>query len=181
VTVASINGFAFTCHPSIAPIIKEHNDPKNNRKAIFMGYGLTMFLYTFVGVAGSLAIYGLKPVNTANIMDYFVGQWQAPVIGLTTVLYLLIVFPIFPYVSKNQLTGLFAKETRETPRFKRMVRYIFFAVWICVNTGFTLTEANPKVIMGFIGAVVSSYFTYFLPVMMVFTMRGLFSKGKTTN
>lgn len=104
--VASINGFAFTCHPSISPILKENNDQKNNRKAIYLGFSIACILYFIVGICGSLAIYGKHPQKTSNVMDYFSGNWQAPVIGITNFIYFLMIFPIFPYVAKQQLTSL---------------------------------------------------------------------------
>jgi amino acid permease len=58
--VASINGFALICHPSISPMIKENENQKKNHIAIFIGYGLTVVLYILVGVLGALAIVG-KP------------------------------------------------------------------------------------------------------------------------
>ena len=55
--VVSINGFAFICHPTISPIIKENENQKKNDLAIFIGYGLTVVLYILVGVLGALAIF----------------------------------------------------------------------------------------------------------------------------
>ncbi len=55
--VASINGFALICHPSISPMIKESADHKSNGKAVYVGYGITTVLYILVGVLGALAIF----------------------------------------------------------------------------------------------------------------------------
>ncbi len=59
--VASVNCFAFICHPSVSPMIKEHSDQKNNDKAVYFGFGITTILYLIVGVLGSLSIYGKIP------------------------------------------------------------------------------------------------------------------------
>ena len=69
--IASINSFAFTCHPSISPILKENENQGNNKKSIFIGYTITAVMYVFVGIGGSLAVYGKNPHKTSNIMDYF--------------------------------------------------------------------------------------------------------------
>jgi len=69
--IASINSFAFTCHPSISPILKENANQGNNKKSILVGYTITAVMYVLVGIGGSLAIYGKNPQKTSNIMDYF--------------------------------------------------------------------------------------------------------------
>ncbi len=107
--VASINGFAFTCHPSISPMLKQNHDQKNNKIAIYLGFGISAVLYFIVGICGSLAIYGKHPVKTSNVMDYFTGQWQAPIIGFANFIYFFMIIPIFPYVAKDQLTSLVPK------------------------------------------------------------------------
>lgn len=103
--VASINGFAFICHPSVSPMVKEHDDQKNNAKAVYYGYAITTVLYLIVGVLGSLSIYGKVPKTKKehyNIIDYFEGEAQAPIIGILNFFYLFLISPIFPFVSKNQ-------------------------------------------------------------------------------
>jgi len=73
-SVASIIGFAFICHPSVSPMIKEHADPKNNAQAVFFGFVITIVLYMIVGVLGALSIYGKIPKTIQphyNIIDYF--------------------------------------------------------------------------------------------------------------
>ena len=161
--VASINGFAFTCHPSISPMLKENNNQKDNRKAIYLGFGISCFLYFIVGVCGSLAIYGKHPQKTSNVMDYFSGSWQAPLIGIANFIYFLMIIPIFPFVAKNQLISLVPKQTQSHPRFNLIVTVLFAIVWLGINTFFVLSESSPGQLMGFLGSVVSFYFTYFLP------------------
>lgn len=63
-----------------------------------------------VGVLGALSIFGKNPVKKNNVMDYFSGSWQAPVIGFMSFFYLLLISPIFPYVSKNQAIELIPKK-----------------------------------------------------------------------
>jgi amino acid permease len=99
--VASINGFALICHPSVSPMIKENADQKSNGKAVYIGYGITTVLYILVGVLGALAIYH-RGVDKHNIIEYFSGSFQAPLIGFLIFIYLFLISPIFPYVAKNQ-------------------------------------------------------------------------------
>jgi hypothetical protein len=87
-------------------MLKNHNDKKNNKKAVFLGFGICATLYLIVGVCGALAVYGKHPVRTNNVLDYFEGQWQAPMMGFSNFIYFLFIFPIFPYIVKNQLTSL---------------------------------------------------------------------------
>lgn len=100
--IASINGFAFICHPSVSPMIKENDDPKTNSKAVYIGYGITTVLYLLVGVLGALSIFGRHPDKKSNIIDYFSGSFQSPLIGFLNFVYLFLISAIFPYVSKNQ-------------------------------------------------------------------------------
>jgi amino acid permease len=87
-------------------MLKENNSQKNNKKAIYIGFAISSILYFIVGVCGSLAIYGKHPVKTSNVLDYFSGQWQSPIIGFSNFIYFFMIFPIFPYVSKDQLVSL---------------------------------------------------------------------------
>ena len=73
---------------------------------MYFGYGLAMGMYLLVGTLGGLAIYGKNPEKNSNILDYFNGSFQAPLIGILTFLYLFCISPIFPYVSKIQAQDL---------------------------------------------------------------------------
>ena len=104
-TVACVNTYAFMCHPSVSPMIKENSDQKKNDVAVYTGYLICLFLYLAVGVLGALAIYGRTPPvhkESYNIIDYFSGSFQSPVIGFLNFGYLFIVSAIFPFVGKNQ-------------------------------------------------------------------------------
>jgi ABC-type phosphate transport system permease subunit len=102
-TIISINEFAFLCHPSVSPIIKQNKNQAENSKAVYIGYGITLLLYLAVGIIGSLAIHGFHPVKKNNVMDYFSGSWQAPFIGILNFLYFFLIVPIFPFVAKSQI------------------------------------------------------------------------------
>jgi hypothetical protein len=65
-----------------------------------------------VGVLGALSIFGKHPAKKNNVMDYFSGSWQAPIIGSMSFFYLFMISPIFPYVSKNQAIELILKIKR---------------------------------------------------------------------
>ena len=104
-TVACVNSYSFMCHPSVSPIIKENKNQKENEKAVYFGYLICLGLYLAVGILGSMAVYGKVPPiqkSSYNIIDYFSGQFQAPVIGFLNFIYLFIVSSIFPYVGKMQ-------------------------------------------------------------------------------
>jgi hypothetical protein len=132
-----------------------------------MGFGISCALYFIVGVCGSLAIYGKHPQKTSNVMDYFSGSWQAPLIGISNFIYFLMIIPIFPFVAKNQLVSLVPKQTQQHPKFNLIVTVSFAVVWLGVNTFFVISESSPGKLMGFLGSVVSFYFTYFLPGMIM--------------
>ncbi len=85
-----------------------------------------------------MAIYGKKPAKDSNVMDYFVGQWQAPLIGFANFIYFLMIFPIFPYVGKDQLVSLLPEEIKQKPKFSLVKNTIFVIVWLAINTLFIL-------------------------------------------
>ena len=76
---------------------------------MYYGYLICLALYLTVGTLGSMAVYGKIPPmqkSSYNIIDYFSGQFQAPVIGFLNFVYLFIVSPILPYVGKVQVLQL---------------------------------------------------------------------------
>ena len=102
-----------------------------------------------------------------NIIDYFEGQPQAPIIGILNFLYLFLISPIFPFVSKNQALELLSKKKREQiPNIWTKATVIFAALWIPLNILFILFDTSPNVVIGFISTVMAFYVTYFLPVFM---------------
>lgn len=82
---------------------------------MYLGYSLTIVFYLFVGILGALSIYGRVPPmdkSSYNIIDYYSGSFQAPVIGTLTFIYLFMISPIFPFVAKNQAMDLIPKQKR---------------------------------------------------------------------
>ncbi len=49
-----------------------------------------------------------------------------------------------------------------------MINVGFAIVWLAINTFFVLSDSSPGKLMGFLGSVVSFYFTYFLPGFIMF-------------
>jgi hypothetical protein len=43
----------------------------------------------------------------------------------------------------------------------------FAIIWLGINTFFVLSDSSPGKLMGFLGSVVSFYFTYFLPALIM--------------
>jgi amino acid permease len=166
--VASLNGFAFICHPSISPMIKENGNQKRNHTAVYIGFGLTTVLYMLVGVLGALSIFGKdKGKGHEDIIDYFNGSFQSPLIGSLTFLYLFLISPIFPYVSKNQALELLPKKKRDgISNLWLKSSAIFGICWIPMNILFIMFETSPVIVIGFISTVMAFYITYFLPIYM---------------
>jgi hypothetical protein len=108
-TVASVNGFAFIVHTAVSPVVKQNEDQRDNPKSVYFAYGIATIFYMSVGVLGALSIYGRSPSvvkDTYNIIDFYPGAIQAPIIGFLTVAYIFMISPIFPYVAKNQISHL---------------------------------------------------------------------------
>ena len=113
--MASVNAFAFICHPNAAPIVQVLDKKDDRVKAVYIGYGFTVVLYLLVGVLGALSIYGRVPPmdkSSYNIIDYFSGSFQAPLVGSLTFIYLFMISPIFPFVAKTQALSLIPEEKR---------------------------------------------------------------------
>lgn len=123
-----------------------------------------------VGILGALSIYGKIPITKKdhyNIIDYFEGQAQAPIIGILNFIYLFLISPIFPFVSKNQALELIPKKKKEQiPNIWMKATVIFAALWIPLNIVFILLDTSPNVVIGFISTVMAFYVTYFLPIFM---------------
>jgi Mn2+/Fe2+ NRAMP family transporter len=153
-------------------MIKANKDQKKNDTAVYIGYTICLFLYLAVGVLGALAIYGRVPPmekESYNIIDYFSGSFQAPVIGFLNFSYLFCVSPIFPFVGKTQALELIPKEKRERiPNIWMKATVVFALIWIPCNTLFIVFDTSPVVVIGFITTVMAFYTMYFLPIAMTF-------------
>jgi hypothetical protein len=95
------------------------------------------------------------------------GQWQAPVMGISNFIYFLLIFPIFPYISKNQLISLLSPEIKSQPHFNKYKTLTFVLSFIGLCTFFILSETSPGKVLGFIGSVVAFFFTYMAPSMIM--------------
>lgn len=120
-----------------------------------------------VGVVGALAIFHKPKTEGDNIISYFKGSFQSPLIGILTFLYLLMISPIFPYVTKNQIIEVIPKKTKDTiPNLWMRVSIIYAFVWLSVNSLFIIFDTSPMKVISFISAVMAFYVTYFLPIFM---------------
>lgn len=48
--------FSFTCHPTIGPIIKNHDKQSNNKLYLIISYITAYLIYLIIGVMGALAV-----------------------------------------------------------------------------------------------------------------------------
>ena len=78
-----------------------------------ISYGLGFFLYSFVGLVGSLAIFGNDTVIKPNtIMDYFPKEdISVFIVSLLFAILLLCIMPFLVMISRNQFLGLFYDST----------------------------------------------------------------------
>ena len=117
-----------------------------------------------------MAIYGRVPPmekSSYNIIDYFSGSFQAPIIGFLNFSYLFMISPIFPFVNKNQALELIPKEKREKiPKLWLKSTILYSLIWIPCNTLFIIFETSPVIVIGFISTVMAFFITYFLPILM---------------
>ena len=183
--VASINGFSFISHPSISPMIKENEKQRENAKSVYYAYAIALILYVAVGVLGALSIYGRVPgvdKSSYNIIDYYSGEFQAPIIGFLTVAYLFMISPIFPFVAKNQISELIPEERRKKiPKLFIKASVIYSILWVPCNVAFVVFETSPTVVIGFASTVTAYYVTYFLPVIMTLKLGNFVAKSVKTD
>ena len=139
---------------------------------MYLGFSISFVLYLIVGLLGALAIEGKIPSiqkSEYNTMDYFSGEWQAPIIGILNFIYLFIVSPIFPYVGKNQALELIPKKTKEGISHLWMKASVVFSlVWFSWNILLIVVEISTVIVIGLITSVVNVYCLYFLPIWMAF-------------
>lgn len=139
---------------------------------MYLGFSISFVLYLIVGLLGALGIEGKIPSiqkSEYNTMDYFSGEWQAPIIGILNFIYLFIVSPIFPYVGKNQALELIPKKTKDGISHLWMkASVVFSVVWFSWNILLIVVEISTVVVIGLITAVVNVYCLYFLPIWMTF-------------
>lgn len=134
---------------------------------MYIGYAITTILYLLVGVLGALAIYGKTPAKKSNIIDYFSGSFQSPLIGFLNFLYLSSISAIFPYVAKNQALELIPQSKRDAiPNLWLKASIIFGVAWLIMNTLFIIFDTSPIFVISFISAVTVFYITYFLPIFL---------------
>lgn len=55
------------------------------------------------GFLGGLALYKKTVKDTNSVIDYFKGQWQYYVLGVSLIIYLVSIFPFFPYTTRSQV------------------------------------------------------------------------------
>ena len=98
----SVQGFAFTCHPTMNPIVNENRDQKRNAFAVGLGFFMGWFIKLVCGGLGALAIYKKHPKDPSNVVNYFAGHWQEYLFSSCLLIYLICIFPVFPYVCRDQ-------------------------------------------------------------------------------
>lgn len=124
-------------------------------------------LYILVGVLGALSIYGRNPEKNSNIIDYFSGSFQSPLIGFLIFSYLFLISAIFPYVSKNQALELIPKDKKDKiSNLWLKASLIFGVIWLIMNSLFIIFDTSPLIVISFISAVMGFYIMYFLPIYM---------------
>lgn len=166
ITAVSILSFAVVAHPSISPILKENETYTDGRKSVFLGFAIATLLYIFCGIIGQFGLMGREKVDGSTILDYFKGEWLQPAIGIPSVVYLLCIFPIYPYVARRQLLSERLLESR----------YIFYCYsfsMACFMTAFSINNIDPSVVISFIGAVMCWLVCYVLPLYIDYKQRRL--------
>lgn len=117
-----------------------------------------------------MSIYGRVPVQdkaSYNIIDYYSGSFQAPLIGALTVAYLFMISPIFPFVAKNQITKLIPENRRNKISMLGIkASLVYSLLWVPCNLVFVLWEVSPALVINFISTVTAYFIAYLMPVMM---------------
>ena len=67
---------------------------------------MTWVINLLVGVLGALALYGKHPKDNSSVVGYFQGKWQAYVFSFSLTVYLITIYPIFPYVTRQQILAV---------------------------------------------------------------------------
>jgi len=123
-------------------------------------------------VLGQFGLTGRDQIEGATILDYFKGSWMEFTIGIPSIIYLLCVFPIFPYVARKQLL---------TQRFmdSPSLYYCYSLVMACLMSLLQIYNLDPNMLIGFIGAVMCWLVCYFLPIYIDFKERRRVTQTET--
>lgn len=117
------------------------------------------------GFLGSLALYKKTDKDTNIVIDYFKGQWQYYALGVSLSIYLISIFPFFPYTTRSQIYQILPQKFKANPnKTHKIMKLIFVLVFTVMSLLFVLFNTNPGSVMGFIASFVCFYICYFLPL-----------------
>lgn len=77
-----------------------------------VGYIFAAIIYGMIGIFGSIGILGIaKPLDPKTICDYFPNELPAFIIEFLFMGHLATTFPLFNYISRDQIfSAIYAKE-----------------------------------------------------------------------
>jgi sodium-coupled neutral amino acid transporter 9 len=177
--LSGVLALAFIIHNEIVPIMKQNKNQNKNLRDLGIAYSITGFLYAVMGILGVLAIIG-RQIHTekANtVIDYFkVSDIGAFIIQIIFFSHLITAFPIPCYIARNLFFQIFYQE-REVPRKWILLYNTIYALLVTIMGIFNV---NPGVVIGFTGACVGYFITYFIPIGIHFTCIYVFSDTKAS-
>lgn len=120
---------------------------------------MVTILYIICGVFGGLGLVGRPKAAGDTLVNYFKNTFFEPALGIPSVLYLLSIFPIYPYVSRMQILGSNIIK-------KKRYYYGYSSVLILVLALCQILNVDPSEIISFIGAVMCWLACYLLPILV---------------
>jgi hypothetical protein len=121
IEIAGLFSLAFISHNTIAPIMKNNTNSRDNPKSVAYGYAFAAILYALLGIFGGVAI---------QTYDYFNDKVFIICRGVLIFLYIVSIFGIFPFVSRTQFFCFLPQGTTIPPRY--FYAYNFTTWLLCI-------------------------------------------------
>jgi hypothetical protein len=146
-------------HPSISPLLKSNKNYQDGTKSINIAFAMVTLLYILCGVFGGIGLVGRPKAAGDTLVTYFKQSFFEPALGIPSILYLLTIFPIYPFVSRMQILGTNLLE-------KKIYYYGYSGILILALALCQTLNIDPSEIISFIGAVMCWLACYLLPILI---------------
>lgn len=169
--------YSFMCHHSLPSLITPINEKKSILKLLAADYLLILLFYYLLAFTGVFAFKHLEDLYTLNFQPDPCYRDKTPgvVYGLQIFLLMFPVFtlstnfPIIAITLRNNLKGLFLRETRRYSFFTS--RCLFPLLSIIPPTLVGLITSNVEFLVGITGAYAGSVIQYVVPATLVYYAR----------
>lgn len=165
--------YSFMCHHSLPALITPISEKKSILKLLGADYLLILLFYLLLAFTGIFAFAHLNDLYTLNFQPDRCKDVDTPIAIYCLQVFLLLFpvftlstnFPIIAITLRNNLKGLFLRETRRYSFFTS--RCLFPLLAIIPPTIVGLVTSNVEFLVGITGAYAGSIIQYVVPATLV--------------